>query len=179
MIYKVLSTQAVKSCHNSTAQVALPLCFQFLCFIPVATPTGHLPLSVSQYRSKVLAIFLIQLLQSLKPDGQLSPLKTDQIHLVIQQFLQRVWDSTQQLYTFDVFPKYDRTHQGILFFIFWYFIYSGASSAHITSFSGNIQKSLPPSQSMIISKIPGPLGFPIQAHCVTSARHLLHIASVA
>ena len=56
--------------------------------IAATTPTEHLPPSMSQYRDKVLAIFLIQ--QCLKPAGWLSPLQTDSIHLLLQQFLQLV-----------------------------------------------------------------------------------------
>ena len=58
-------------------------------------------------------------------------------------------------------------------------LYSGASSAHVTSSSGDIPKSLPSGQSVITSRIPGRLGFPIRLHCVISATHLLHVASVA
>lgn len=64
-------------------------------------------------------------------------------------------------------------------FIFWYLIYNGALAGHVTSFSGNIPKPLPSSQSMITSKIPGPLEFPIQVHCIIGAPHLFHVASVA
>lgn len=60
-----------------------------------------------------------------------------------------------------------------------YFIYNAASSAHITFFSGNIPKLLPTAQSMIAFKIPGPLGFPVQAHCILGVPHLFHGASVA
>lgn len=58
-------------------------------------------------------------------------------------------------------------------------LYSGASSVHVTSSSGNILKSLSSGQSMINSKIPGWQGFPVQVCCVISTTHLLHIASIA
>jgi len=58
-------------------------------------------------------------------------------------------------------------------------LYSGDSSARVTSSSGDAPKSLPSGQSMITSRIPGRLRFPIWARCVVSATHLLHVASVA
>ena len=58
-------------------------------------------------------------------------------------------------------------------------LYSGASSARVTSSSGDIPKSLPSGLSIITSKIPGRLGFPTRARWVISATHLLHVASVA
>lgn len=53
---------------------------------------------------------------------------------------------------------------------------NGDFSAHITSFSGDdIPKHLLSVYSMIISKIPGLLGFLIQACCVISVTHLFHV----
>ena len=57
--------------------------------------------------------------------------------------------------------------------------YSGTSSAHATSYSGDILKSLPSDWSMITSKIPGQLGFLIQDHCRMRVTYILHVASVA
>lgn len=58
-------------------------------------------------------------------------------------------------------------------------LHSVTSSAHNTCFSCDIPKSLSSGQSMITSKNPGQLGFPIQAHCVITATHFLHIVFVA
>lgn len=86
-------------CHNSATQVQL-CAVSCSVSIAVSTLTGSLPLSMTHY--KVLAIFLIQ--QCLKPAWWLSALQTDSIYLVFQQFLWLVmWNSTQQVSTFDVF----------------------------------------------------------------------------
>ena len=58
-------------------------------------------------------------------------------------------------------------------------LHGGASSAHVASFSGDIPKSLPSGQSMLTSRIPGRLEFPMWARWVISVTHLLHVASVA
>lgn len=40
-------------------------------------------------------------------------------------------------------------------------------------------KFLPSGQSMVFSRAPGQLGFPIQACCVINATYLLHVTSIA
>lgn len=62
--------------------------------IDVATPTGHLPRSMSQYGDRVMAIFLMW--QSLRPAAWLLLLQTDLVHLFLWHFQQLVmWDSTK------------------------------------------------------------------------------------
>lgn len=55
--------------------------------------------------------------------------------------------------------------------------YGGAPRAQVT-FSGTVPKSLPSGQFIISSRIPRKSGFLIQARCVISATHLLHLALV-
>lgn len=79
----------------------------------VTTLMGHLLTPMSQNKNKILAIFLGQ--QCLKLDGWLSPLQTDLIHLLLQQFLWCVvGDSIQLPSTSNTFLQYSRTHQGTL-----------------------------------------------------------------
>lgn len=58
-------------------------------------------------------------------------------------------------------------------------LYSGASSACVTTSSGDTPKSLSLSQTTVTSEIPGWLGFPVWAYYVITATHLLHVASTA
>lgn len=75
------------------------------------------------------------------------------------------------------FPKIWQDSPEHIVFHFPVFNLQWTSSGHFTSFSGNIPKSLPSGQSTVTSKIPGPLGFPIQAHCFFCVPPLFHIAS--
>lgn len=58
-------------------------------------------------------------------------------------------------------------------------LYGEVYSACVTaSSSGNTPEFLPSSWFVISSKVPGLLCPPVQAHCVVSATHLLHVVSV-
>ena len=77
---------------SSPDRFASVLPFGPLPTVAVANRAEHLPPSTSHCRGKVLVIFLVQ--QHLKAAGQLSPLQTGSIHLVLQQFLRLDWCDT-------------------------------------------------------------------------------------
>lgn len=85
-----------------------------------------------------------------------------------------MWDLVWQPFTSNDFPLCNRTHQQIGHFSFSdILLYSGVSSVHVTSSSGDVLKSLPSGQFIITPEIPRQLGFPIRADCVITATHLL------
>jgi len=96
-----------RCCSSGEFTSALPV---GLFLLPSPAPAGHLPPSGGRYRYRVPATFLIQ--QSLEPDGWLSSLQTDLIHLFLQWLLWPImWVSAQQLLSIsDSFPQHDRIH---------------------------------------------------------------------
>jgi len=119
--------------------------------------------------------------QRLKPVGQPSPLQIGLILLFLRWPPQLVTQGSPQLLSIcDASPRYDVSRQrGGLISFSGNSLYAGVSSAHSTCSAGDVPNFLPSGQSMITSKICGRLRFPIWAHCVIYATHLLQAASVA
>lgn len=83
-------------------------------------------------------------------------------------------------FIFSTFPQYFKTHQWTRHISFYSLLICCMVGPlqHVISSPEDIPKFLPSDQPMMKSKIPGPLGFSIQGHCIINTICLLQVLSV-